>query len=104
MNNQPRRLHLNVPGVERVPNALRLLKTRAALVEIMHPHWSPADDYAIMFLKADGRNFLEISESMGRSRISVEQRFHRLRAVKDIMVKLEAFGMSSDRYSLGDGR
>ncbi len=101
MSNQPRRLHLNVPGAERVPNTLRLIKARAALVEIMHPHWSPADDYAIMYLKADGRNFLEIAESIGRSRISVEQRFHRLRAVKDIMAKLDAFGITDNMYSLG---
>ena len=92
-----------MPSAERIPNAARPLKARAPLVEIMHPHWSPADDYAIMHLKADGRNFLDIADSHGRSRISVEQRFQRLRGVKDIMGKLEAFGLSSDAYALGDG-
>jgi len=78
-----------------------LQKVRAPLVEIMHPHWSPADDHKIMRMKSDGKNFSVIAESIKRSRISVEQRFHRLRSVKDILKKLESFGLSSELYSMG---
>ena len=87
-----------------------LFKTRRApakqspLVSIFHPHWSPSDDHALLKSKASGDSFGAIADRLGRQRVAVEQRWHRLRIVPDVLKKLEAFGLTSTPYPMIGGQ
>lgn len=70
------------------------------LASICHPHWCALEDHTILAMKADGVNFTEMGGRIKRTRIEVEQRWHRLRVVKDISEKLEAFGLSKEPYEV----
>ncbi len=76
----------------------------SALVSIYHPHWSPTDGHALLKAKASGDNFNIIADRLGRQRLAVEQRWHRLRIVPDVLKKLEAFGLTSKPYPMNGGQ
>ena len=73
------------------------------LVSIYHPHWSSSDDHALLKAKASGDNFNIIADRLGRQRLAVEQRWHRLRIVPDVLKKLETFGLTSKPYLFSPG-
>lgn len=77
-----------------------------ALASVFHPLWFPLADYQLLKLRAKGKNFHEIAELLGRPRIAVEQRFHRLRVIPNIVEKLEAYGLTDALYPTdrGDGK
>ncbi|KIC42222.1 hypothetical protein RA27_02190 [Ruegeria sp. ANG-R] len=77
--------------------------TASPLEAIFHPNWSPAVDHKLLRLKARGKNFTTIAALLGRSRIAVEQRWHRLRVIRGIEQKLKVFGLSDDPYFVGGG-
>lgn len=74
------------------------------LASIFHPYWSPTDDHALLKAKASGDNFTAIADRFDRPRIAIEQRWHRLRIVPDVLKKLEAFGLTSKSYPVNGGR
>lgn len=92
-------------------NARAEFKTRRAeasraalrLALAFHPHWSSRDDHALMTARAKRENFTVIAKRLGRSRIAVEQRWHRLRVIPNVVKLLEAYGLSSKPYSLDGG-
>ncbi|MCG3267764.1 hypothetical protein [Yoonia sp. I 8.24] len=73
------------------PSSVQRVSLHKHLLPIFHPRWCPRDDLALVRAKAAGRNFSEIAQSLGRSRIAVEQRWHRLRNVPDIEKHLKAY-------------
>jgi hypothetical protein len=76
-------------------------KTDAERLEsIFHPRWCAADDFYILQAKKQGKDFTFIAGELDRRRVEVEQRFHRLRPVKNIESLLENYGLSDMRYSL----
>lgn len=82
----------------------RAPKKAGVLASIYHPHWSPSDDHALLKAKASGDNFNIIADRLGRQRVGVEQRWHRLRIVPDVLKKLEDFGLTSDPYPMHGGQ
>lgn len=70
------------------------------LALIRHPRWSPALDYQILTWKAQGKNIHEIATDIGRQRIAVEQRYHRLRQVPNCMKLLEEHGLSDEPWPM----
>lgn len=74
------------------------------LVSIYHPHWSSSDDHALLKAKASGDNFNIIADRLGRQRLAVEQRWHRLRIVPDVLKNLETFGLTSKPYPMNGGQ
>ncbi|NIZ09292.1 SANT/Myb-like DNA-binding domain-containing protein [Pseudooceanicola sp. HF7] len=78
----------------------RRIQLRAArlLVQVVHPLWSPDEDSRILKMKSQGIHFTAISDDLGRSRIAVEQRWHRLRAVPQVQQLLIDFGTSEKRW------
>jgi len=76
-------------------------KTDAERLEsIFHPRWCSADDFYILQAKKQGKDFTFIAGELERQRVEVEQRYHRLRSVKDIESLLETHGLSDMRYCL----
>ncbi|MEX5515696.1 hypothetical protein [Pseudophaeobacter sp. 1A09344] len=71
---------------------------------IFHPRGSSADDCALLKARAAGDNFTDIAVRLARPRIAVEQRWHRLRVVPNILKQLEAYGLSARPYPLDGGR
>jgi hypothetical protein len=71
------------------------------LAPILHPRWCPADDHALMTAREGGAHFTAIAAMLGRSRIAVEQRWHRLRAVPGILDLLEEHGLSRRPWRMG---
>ena len=65
---------------------------------IFHPRWSSWEDHELLLLKKSGHNFSGIAMHLNRPRVAVEQRWHRLRVVPDIVKQLEAFGLSHAPY------
>lgn len=74
------------------------------LAVIFHPHWSSSADHALLKAKASGSNFSIIADRLGCQRVAVEQRWHRLRIIPDIVKKLEAFGLTSAPYPMNGGQ
>lgn len=74
------------------------------LLPIFHPLWSSADDHALLKARARGDNFTAIAAQLNRSRIAVEQRWHRLRVLPNAMKLLEAYGLSARPYPADGGR
>lgn len=70
------------------------------LAEIFHPAWCSADDYYLLQAKKQNKHFTYIAGELGRRRITVEQRYHRLRAVRNIESLLEDYGLTDMRYCL----
>ncbi len=60
------------------------------LAAIYHPRWSPADDLLLLRERAAGRHFVEIAADTDRGVAEVQQRWHRLRAVRGIEALLKA--------------
>jgi hypothetical protein len=73
------------------------------LASIFHPLWSSSDDHALMVSKASGDGFSVIARKMGRKVVAVEQRWQRLRKVKNVQVKLRNYGLSRNSYALDGG-
>ncbi|EEE38002.1 hypothetical protein RKLH11_1842 [Rhodobacteraceae bacterium KLH11] len=67
---------------------------------VFHPAWNSADDHRLLRLKSRGKNFTYIAASLGRTRISVEQRWHRLRVVRGISNALVGYGLSKTPYNI----
>jgi len=82
----------------------RMPKKASPLVSIFHPHWSPSDDHALLKARAAGDNFNVIADKFGRQRVAVEQRWHRLRIIPEIVNKLETFGLTSKPYPMNGGQ
>lgn len=78
---RPDRVRLAVP-----PAPLRVADP---LSPVWHPKWTPADDLWLLRARAKGRCFTHVAQDMGRARIEVEQRWHRLRAVRGVEDRLE---------------
>ncbi len=74
------------------------------LAPIFHPLWSSADDHALLTARAAGDSFTAIATRLDRSRIAVEQRWHRLRVVPNVLKLLEAYGLSARPYPADGGR
>lgn len=68
------------------------------LAPIHHPMWSTLADMTLLTLRTEGANFSTIAVALRRPRIAVEQRWHRLRAVRDVAEKLKAAGLTSAPY------
>lgn len=51
------------------------------LAAVAHPKWSPGDDLLIMELRDKGSDFTSMAYHLKRQRVTVEQRWHRLRIV-----------------------
>jgi hypothetical protein len=81
----------NPPDVQRVPLHKRLSS-------VFHPHWCSRDDHALLVAKAAGYGFAAIAVRLGRPCVAIEQRWHRLRAIPDIVKRLEAYGLSPAPY------
>jgi hypothetical protein len=73
------------------------------LASIFHPLWSSFDDHALMVSKASGDGFSVIARKMDRKVVAVEQRWQRLRKVKNVQVKLRNYGLSGHPYMLDGG-
>lgn len=73
------------------------------LASIFHPLWSSFDDHALMVSKASGDGFSVIARKMGRKVVAVEQRWQRLRKVKNVELKLRDYGLSDHPYALDGG-
>lgn len=71
------------------------------LSPIFHPNWCVADDLVLMKARAARENFAQIAERLERPRIAVEQRFHRLRVVRDVVGLLEDVGLTMKPYPFG---
>lgn len=79
-------------------------KAQSPIACIFHPHWCPALDHKILISKASGDNFSIIADRLGRERVAVEQRWHRLRVVPNIARKLKAYGLTDAPYPIGGGQ
>ena len=66
--------------------------------QILHPRWCSLDDYSLLQQKKDAKGFSIIAADLGRSRISVEQRYHRLTKVHGIEDLLLRYGLSDVPY------
>lgn len=77
---------------------IRAAQAAERLAPVFHPLWSSADDHAVLSARAAGENFTVIAARLGRPRLAVEQRWHRLRMVRDALRLLEAYGLSDERY------
>ena len=84
----------------------RPTSARAAkrLAPVFHPLWSSADDFALLKARAGGGNFTAIAAHLNRSPIAVEQRWHRLRVVPNVMKLLETYGLTARPYPVSGGR
>ena len=71
------------------------------LASILHPGWSSRKDHQIMMLKKAGMSFAQIAAEVDRPSRAVEQRYHRLRVVPEVIKKLEAHGLNSRPYQVG---
>jgi hypothetical protein len=69
-----------------------------ALTPIFHPHWSPADDRAVLMGRARRDSFDAIARDLGRGARAVEQRWHRLRAVPCCAQTLRDYGLNAQPY------
>lgn len=103
MKRKAPKLTINPDRAARAQARVKSIRKKAPLAAILHPNWSSREDYQILMLKADGYNFSAIAERVGRTRLEVEQRFHRLRGVNKILDRLEAFGISKLPYEMEDG-
>ena len=74
------------------------------LAAVFHPLWSSADDHLLLQARARGDSFTDIAARLGRARVAVEQRYHRLRVIRDALILLESYGLSSERYPCDGGR
>lgn len=74
------------------------------LLPAFHPLWSSADDHALLKARAAGDNFTAIAARLDRSRIAVEQRWHRLRVLPNALKLLESYGLSIHPYPANGGR
>lgn len=91
---------------KRTPRNGRAVSLRSAagpLAPVFHPLWSAADDHALLTARAAGDNFSAIAARLGRSRIAVEQRWHRRRVVPNVAKLLEAYGLSPRSYPADGG-
>lgn len=70
----------------------------AGIAAIAHPHWSPCEDHQIMVARQQRCNFTDIAAQLGRPRIAVEQRFHRLRVIPGILSLLKDYGLTRLPY------
>jgi hypothetical protein len=68
------------------------------LSSVFHPRWCSRDDHIVMAAKAAGCGFAAIAVRLGRPCVAIEQRWHRLRAIPDIIKRLEAYGLSPAPY------
>ncbi|SFR40585.1 hypothetical protein SAMN04488005_1523 [Yoonia tamlensis] len=68
------------------------------LASVFHPRWCSRDDRALLTAKSAGDGIAAIADRLGRPCIAIEQRWHRLRAVPDIVKRLEAYGLSNEPY------
>jgi hypothetical protein len=59
------------------------------LASVLHPRWSPADDLLLLRDRAGGACFTGIATDMDRGVAEVQQRWHRLRAVRGIEALIE---------------
>jgi hypothetical protein len=73
------------------------------LASIFHPLWSSRDDHTVITSKASGASFSAIAFGLGRKVVAVEQRWQRLRKVKNVQVKLRNYGLSGHPYMLDGG-
>ena len=73
------------------------------LASIYHPLWSSHDDHTVITSKASGDSFSVIAFRLGRNVRAVEQRWQRLRKVKDVQLKLRDYGLSDHPYALDGG-
>jgi hypothetical protein len=73
------------------------------LASIFHPLWSSSDDHTVITSKASGDSFSVIARKMGRKVVAVEQRWQRLRKVKNVELKLRDYGLSDHPYALDGG-
>lgn len=55
---------------------------------IGHPAWCPRADLEVLRRRDDGESFERIARVMGREERTVEQRWHRLRAIPGIRTRL----------------
>lgn len=94
----PKDLSADVSPVS--PQPISQATTRAArrLAPVFHPRWSSKVDFFILQLRGDGENFTGIAQVLGLTRLSVEQRWHRLRAIRDIGDLLVDYGLSDAPY------
>jgi hypothetical protein len=69
------------------------------LSSVFHPRWCARDDHALLTAKAAGDGFAVIAVRLGRPCVAIEQRWHRLRGVPDIVKHLEAYGLSEFPYA-----
>lgn len=76
-------------------------RARQILRQVSHPMWSPSDDFDLLTMKAGGQNFHDIADWLGRQRLAVEQRYHRLRVVPRISEALRVSGLTSEPYPAG---
>lgn len=70
----------------------------AELSGISHPLWSSSEDHALLMARVSGQHFSQIADHLGRNRIAVEQRWHRLRVVAQVVAKLKAYGLIKAAY------
>ena len=85
-------------------NRPKSARTAERLAPVFHPLWSSADDHALLKARASGDNFIAIATGLDRSRIAVEQRWHRLRVVPNVLKLLESYGLSARPYPADGGR
>lgn len=74
-----------------------------ALRPVFHPKWSPRLDLDVLQAKESGLNFSAIAVRIGRQRIAVEQRWHRLRAIRRVNCLLMTYLETRSTYPFSEG-
>lgn len=86
------------------PTAADAARAARKLAGIFHPRWSSRDDHFLMTQRDKGTSFERIATGLMRGRVAVEQRWHRLRVVPNVLTLLEDYGLTKDPYPTGEGR
>lgn len=96
-----RRRDDEVPVSSDPPN-VTLDRACRILAAVAHPKWSPGDDLLIMDLRASGADFTSIADDLKRQRVTVEQRWHRLRIVPLMVEALQVAVRANLKYAALD--
>lgn len=85
------------------PSTFSKAEAARRLAPVFHPRWCSAEDCLLMTARAAGENFTAVAERLGRSRVAVEQRFHRLRVLPYVIALLNGYGLTTRPYAADGG-
>lgn len=71
------------------------------VASLFHPRWSPAWDMRLLSRGETHADRAALAKEMKTTELAVQQRLHRLRAIRNCAAKLEAFGLTRSYPGVG---